>query len=242
MERRPIGSAASWMVRPPASARTVRPPVGRVSCATGMAARLATARKLADCEFGDRPDGRLSLRTRQRGANQRAVDRSVVLIGHRCLRRRNRRGLGRGGRSGGRGWVTDGLLDGGSGLVATGREIGSDLCRAREHFLEQRGRFLPLPASHGELRGPVGMLSVAGGAACLFDAILDHRDHGVIGDASLARTVVVQDISQPKPALLHSLPRKNLRRDSGLRAEPSAVPPLCYAERQANKPATEAYA
>jgi hypothetical protein len=29
----------------------------------------------------------------------------------------------------------------------------------------------------------------------------------VIGDAALARTVVVQNVTEPKPALLHELPR-----------------------------------
>jgi hypothetical protein len=47
------------------------------------------------------------------------------------------------------------------------------------------------------------MVRVAGGAACLLDLILNHGHHGMTGDAALAGTVVVQDVTEPKPALLH---------------------------------------
>jgi hypothetical protein len=51
------------------------------------------------------------------------------------------------------------------------------------------------------------VLRVAGRAARLLDLVVDHRDNGVIRDATLARTVVVENITEPKPALLHELPR-----------------------------------
>jgi hypothetical protein len=47
------------------------------------------------------------------------------------------------------------------------------------------------------------VVRVAGGAASLLDLILDHGHHGMTGDATLAGTVVVQNVTEPKPALLH---------------------------------------
>ena len=48
---------------------------------------------------------------------------------------------------------------------------------------------------------------------------LDHRHDGVIGDASLTRTVVVQDVTKPRLALLHQPPRRSSRwRYAGLGA------------------------
>jgi hypothetical protein len=47
------------------------------------------------------------------------------------------------------------------------------------------------------------VVCVAGSAACLLDLILNHGHHGMTGDAALAGTVVVQDVTEPKPALLH---------------------------------------
>jgi hypothetical protein len=37
----------------------------------------------------------------------------------------------------------------------------------------------------------------------LLHLIVNHRDHGVVGDAALARTVVVYDVTEPNSALLH---------------------------------------
>ena len=48
-----------------------------------------------------------------------------------------------------------------------------------------------------------GMLRVARRAACLLDVLFDHRDHRVIRHATLTRTVVVQDVTETQPALLH---------------------------------------
>jgi hypothetical protein len=52
------------------------------------------------------------------------------------------------------------------------------------------------------------VLGVANDAAGLFDVIVDHRHDGVIRDPALARTIIVQHVAGPKPALLHALPRK----------------------------------
>ena len=47
------------------------------------------------------------------------------------------------------------------------------------------------------------VVRVTGSAACLLDLILNHGHHGMTGDAALAGTIVVQDVTEPKPALLH---------------------------------------
>jgi len=52
------------------------------------------------------------------------------------------------------------------------------------------------------------MFCVAHDAASLFDPIVDHRHDSVIRDTALARTIVVQHVAGPIPALLHALPRR----------------------------------
>lgn len=56
-------------------------------------------------------------------------------------------------------------------------------------------------------RGGSGLLvvvfSVAGRAACETDVFADHRDDGVIRQATLTRTVVIQNVTKPRLALLH---------------------------------------
>jgi hypothetical protein len=47
------------------------------------------------------------------------------------------------------------------------------------------------------------VVRVTGGATCLLDLIFNHGHHGMTGDAALAGTIVVQDVTEPKPALLH---------------------------------------
>jgi hypothetical protein len=52
----------------------------------------------------------------------------------------------------------------------------------------------------------VFMVRVTRGAARLLHRIVNHRNDGVIGNAALARTVVVENVTEPNPALLHELP------------------------------------
>jgi len=47
------------------------------------------------------------------------------------------------------------------------------------------------------------MIRVARGAARLLHLIINHRHDRVIGDAAFTRTIVVQNVTEPKPALLH---------------------------------------
>jgi hypothetical protein len=66
------------------------------------------------------------------------------------------------------------------------------------------GQHAILPAARrGNPRLLVVMVRVARRAARLLHLVIDHRDDRVIGDAALARTVVVQNVTEPKPALLH---------------------------------------
>jgi hypothetical protein len=47
------------------------------------------------------------------------------------------------------------------------------------------------------------VIRVARGTPRLLHLVLNHRHNGMIGDAALARTIVVQNVTEPKPALLH---------------------------------------
>jgi hypothetical protein len=49
------------------------------------------------------------------------------------------------------------------------------------------------------------MLGVARRTPCLPDFVVDERHHHVIGDASLARTVVIHEIAETQRTLLHSV-------------------------------------
>jgi len=51
------------------------------------------------------------------------------------------------------------------------------------------------------------MFGIAGYASRLFDGVIDDGDHDVVGDAALARAVIVESVTWPKPALFHSFPR-----------------------------------
>ena len=50
------------------------------------------------------------------------------------------------------------------------------------------------------------VIRVTGRAARLLDLVFNHGDDRMIGDAALARTVVVENVTEPKPALLHDSP------------------------------------
>ncbi len=90
--------------------------------------------------------------------------------------------------------------------------LGGDSCdgvralQSLENLREQHVRLLA--AMRRRLAVLVLVLGVADDAAGLLDVIVDHRHDGVIRNAALTRTVVVQHVARPKPALLHALPRK----------------------------------
>jgi hypothetical protein len=74
--------------------------------------------------------------------------------------------------------------------------------------LRKERRFRFLATLRRDLAFPILVLGVTDDAPRLFDVVFDHRHDGVIRDTALARTVVVQHVAGPKPALLHALPRK----------------------------------
>jgi len=90
------------------------------------------------------------------------------------------------------------------------REIVTRLGSFGERFGAQRtfhsftgSGFRAFSTRRRDLRPFEFVVRVAGRAACLLDLILNHGHHGMTGDAALAGTVVVQDVTEPKPALLH---------------------------------------
>jgi hypothetical protein len=66
----------------------------------------------------------------------------------------------------------------------------------------QRGVALGLPTRRNASM-LVHVVGVAGAAARLLDRVLDHGHHDVIRDPSLAWTVIVQNVTESNPALLH---------------------------------------
>jgi hypothetical protein len=83
--------------------------------------------------------------------------------------------------------------------------------RARRHALRrcdgtlsgQRGHDVRLAALARDASVLVLVLGFAGCAPGLFDLRADHRHDDVIREASLAGTVVIEDVTKPKLALLH---------------------------------------
>jgi hypothetical protein len=78
--------------------------------------------------------------------------------------------------------------------------------RILRHVVKQGAPVL-LAARRRYLRLFVLVIGVAGRAAGLLDLVLNHRHDDVIRNAPLTRTIVVQNVTEPKPALLHELPR-----------------------------------
>src|SRR6185503_3265493 len=199
--------------------RAARP--GAASAAVTLAAAAiavelapSASARLAHGEVGSLALGHLSFRARQRGANQPSMHRPVV-FGHVLVRvgvvlavlavlarRRVDRLLG--ARLDGRGL--------GSHLFDKGCLV---LCLFLRVFLGlfwhigryRGGERVFLPAGRGDARLLVFMVRVTRRAARLLHLVVDHRDDRMVGDAALTRTVVVQNVTEPKPALLHELPR-----------------------------------
>src|SRR5262245_11713579 len=205
-----------------------------VPVSTESAVPAATLRYVPRSEVGYGPRVLLTFGSRQRRANQRAMNRSVD----------DRSVLGRPGRvvvtrtgfvfrswlgetADGKGWrwhlcnwrIVNGIHFRGGDRVGERRRSGSNCCsgnRGREHgslvdlghsgkdlFVQRRRRFLLAPFRHtGTL---IGVLRIARRTTRLFDVFLDHGDNRVVGDAALTWTVIVENVAQTQPALLHSL-------------------------------------
>ena len=97
----------------------------------------------------------------------------------------------------------------GRGLVPIGRLVRrldtfGHCARTGHAFRRIAGRGIrPLPARRWHLGRFVLMVRIARGTARLLHLVVDHHHDDVIRDAALARTVVIQNVTEPKPALLH---------------------------------------
>src|SRR5262245_22311559 len=95
--------------------------------------------------------------------------------------------------------------------------VRDTLGTARQHLgVQRRRRFrlAPLPRNLGVL---VLVLGIAGGAARLLDVGTDHRHDRVVRHTPLARTIIVQNVTKPKLALLHQDSRAHPWRGEELR-------------------------
>jgi hypothetical protein len=180
----------------------------------------AAAARLTNSEVWNLPVGGLTFRTRQRRTDQAAVHRSFVftllfftllfftlplftlllstLLLARTLVRCGPGRLGLLFRYGG--------LDG--HIFGKRRFVRRLLLFGIRHVGRHRrsGRIL-LSARRGNARLLVFVIRVTRRAARLLHLIVNHRHDRVVGDAALTRTIVVQNVTEPKPALLHELPR-----------------------------------
>jgi hypothetical protein len=171
----------------------------------------AAAARLANRELGFFAFGRLPFGPRQGGANETAMNRALVLAGRS---QRNDVGVGVDIRVGAGGWrlrldlrfgivavrgnVCSGCFCGWLGLFGSGTRTEDTLGRLAAN------RVSALAARRRYPRSLVLVVRITRRAPRLFHLIFNHRDDGVIGNAALARTVVVQNVTEPKPALLHS--------------------------------------
>ena len=207
--RRPLRARRS----PASAARRAMPvPVALEPSATAPAARLTNG------EVGIFPVRRLPLGARQRRTNQTTVHRAVLVgrggrdrflfggfVAAKRFDRFERDGFGCGEFRGR--WSLDELVAR-YDVVRCCLEVlnrqgraSARLWRPGAHLRDEDARFLLAPRRYPRLL--VFMVRIAGGAARLLDLVLDHRDHRVVGDAALTRTIVVQNVTEPKPALLH---------------------------------------
>ncbi len=78
----------------------------------------------------------------------------------------------------------------------------------REHLRVERGGRLGFAPLARHFRVLELVFGIARRAPRLDDGVADHRDDGVVRHAPLARTVVVQNVTKPKLALLHQRSRR----------------------------------
>ena len=186
-------------------------PAAATLSATGTIATpiaVAIESVLTNGELGFLALRRLPLGTRQRRANQRSMHRPFIFTSVGVV---------------GRGWdffgsSRDRILWWGDEIF---RSCGERFIRDRSVGRSDRRRHERAAVDgSGDERSTGLLLSrrrhlgllvlvfrIARGAACLLHLVLDHGDDRVIGNAALARTVVVKNVTEPNPALLHELPR-----------------------------------
>jgi hypothetical protein len=188
------------------------------TAAIGIEVAAAAATWLTDRKLRNLSLRHLSIGPRQRGANQPAVHGTVIVA---CIVARRGRVIVN-GRIGGLAVHLGLLARGSDGLhrgIVRPDDIFWDLLFIGHVDIGHRRtgtrRIGRVARQHAVLlaarrRNPgllVFVIRVARCAASLLHLVFDHRDDRVIGDAALARTVVVQNVTEPKPALLHELPR-----------------------------------
>jgi hypothetical protein len=187
-----------------------------------VARRIDPAAARAERKVGSLALGSLALRPWQGRANQGAMDGPLVSIfagvalsfgsglGLRGLRRGRRvNGIGlRFGRRLGKGVGRFIQLDVVSGLG--GIPDGDAGARADHGFgIVARERARLAPPRRRRLGTLVLVIRLARRATRLLHLVVDHRDDGVVGDAALARAIVVENVTEADPALLHQLPRSD---------------------------------
>jgi hypothetical protein len=181
-----------------------------LSVAEGLAVALAMPgrRGAVHREFRNGPGWRVALDAGQRGADEAAVQ-ADLRVGRRRLapgsvgRRRlfARANFGRRGRHGRRG-----LLSRGGRLIAGDR--GRD--RLAHRGERRRGGHGFLPAAHRRFAALVLVFAVAGRAPDLADVVADKRHDGMVAQPPLARTVVIDEITNPKLARMHAQSLENV--------------------------------
>jgi len=178
-----------------------------MTIAAGTIAAAIESPVLTNREVGFLAFGRLPFRPRKRRADQRTMHWPLVV------------GVGAGLVGG---WWRGVLVDVGRSSERFGGKIEAllDHWRIGRHErldCERAGRHSVRRAADERARGflsswrwnfglLVFMLGVARSAACLLHVVVDHGDHRMIGDAALARTIVVKNVTEPNPALLHKYP------------------------------------
>jgi len=195
------------------------PGVSRTSAGSAMPGRCARAEFsrssaiLADRELGNLPRRHCAFRSRQRRSDERTMD--GTFFGRRAT------GLTFGRldcrlRSYWRRWRHDRLTR----QEPTGRRLrfligtnggrGGTFARTCQNLLVESRWRVPLLALRRCFRALVFVLRIARGAARLLHLGTDHGDNSVIGHAALTGTVIVQNVTKPKLALLHQIPRRQV--------------------------------
>jgi hypothetical protein len=191
--RPPRGPGSETLAVPLAGTRAAH---GSASAAALIAISALTG--LADRELGQRTFFREAVRAWKRRADEGAAHRPFIA----------RRGIP-GGRIGGwkRGHVR-------RDVRGHRRGRGGDpgvllVAHSRQNLVVKRirGIFAAAPRRAAALER---MLGIARRASRLTNFVLDHRDDGVVRHTPLARTVVVDGITDPQPALLHETPGTDL--------------------------------
>ena len=167
----------------------------RAAAAAPLISIPATLTGLPDGELGQRTLLWNAIRTRKGRTNQGPAHRPFVargaVVGGRVFGRCRRRVAGRHLR----GCVGRRRRDSGVRLVA----------HSGQNLVVKRVRSI-LATPTGRAAAFERVLGIARRASRLANRVVNHRDDGVVGHAPLTRTVIIDGITDPQPALLHETP------------------------------------